>query len=139
MYKTNKRYFFSLLLVASALTCKKPFTPPAITASNNYLVVDGVINTGANAVTTINLNRTRNLVDTIVSGIPELNAQVTIVSANGTTYPLADTASKGLYSTPPLNLDITQQYRIAIISAGSMWKPGHMMRSFKLHGVLVMA
>ena len=107
-------YFFVLLLTTCLAACRQAYNPPAITAANNYLVVDGFINTGSNAVTTFNLNRSRNLGDSIITGIPELNAVASIVSSSGASYPLTDTANTGIYSSAPLNLDITQQYSIAI-------------------------
>jgi hypothetical protein len=107
------------LVIALAVRCKQTYAPPAITAPNNYLVVDGFINTGANAVTTIHLTRTRNLNDSAVAGSPELNAQVSIVAAgaSGASYPLSDPANTGIYSSAALNLDITQQYSIAIATS----------------------
>jgi len=113
----NLIYFFVLLLTTCLAACRQAYNPPAITAANNYLVVDGFINTGANAITTFNLNRSRNLGDSTVTGIPELNAVASIVSSSGASYPLTDTANTGIYSSIPLNLDITQQYSIAITTS----------------------
>jgi hypothetical protein len=79
--------------------------------------VDGVINIGTDAVTSININRTRNLGDTVTTGIPELHAQVAIVSGNNATYPLTDTAGNGIYTSSPLTLDLNQQYRITLNTA----------------------
>lgn len=104
-------------LTTGLTACRQPYAPPAITQPNRYLVVDGFINTGANTVTTFNLNRTRNLGDSTVVGIPELNAQVFIIGSNGNTYLLTDTAGKGIYTSSPLTLDITQQYHISITTA----------------------
>jgi hypothetical protein len=106
-----------LLLSAGLITCRQPYTPSEITNPNRFLVVDGFINTGAGAVTTFNLNRTRNLGDTTVTGIPELDAQVSIVGSGGATYPLTETVGTGLYSSAPLTLDVTQQYHISIHTA----------------------
>jgi hypothetical protein len=113
----NHIYFFVLLLTTCLAACRQAYNPPAITAANNYLVIDGFINTSANAVTTFNLNRSRNLGDSTVTGIPELNAVASIVSSSGASYPLTDTANTGIYSSAPLNLDITQQYSIAITTS----------------------
>jgi hypothetical protein len=113
----NHIYFFVLLLTTCLAACRQAYNPPAITAANNYFVADGFINTGSNAVTTFNLNRSRNLGDSIVTGIPELNAVASIVSSSGASYPLTDTANTGIYSSAPLNLDITQQYSIAITTS----------------------
>jgi hypothetical protein len=110
---------FVFIVIAFTVRCKQAYAPPAITAPNNYLVVDGFINTGANAVTTIHLTRTRNLNDTAVAGIPELNAQMSIVAANasGISYPLSDPANAGIYSSAALTLDISQQYSIVITTS----------------------
>jgi hypothetical protein len=111
------RYYIScpmLLLTITISTCREPYAPPAITNPNRYLVVDGFINTGANTVTTFNLNRTRNLGDTTVTGIPELDAQISIVSSGGAAYPLTETLGTGIYSSAPLTLDVTQQYQVTI-------------------------
>jgi hypothetical protein len=67
--------------------CKKPYEPFVITARNNYLVVDGYINTSLNGVTTINLSRARNLGDTTFDVLHESNGQVTIESSAGNSYP----------------------------------------------------
>src|SRR5580692_7030449 len=106
------RYLF--LLIAGLTACREPFAPPAITQPNRFLVVDGFINTGPNTITTFNLNRTRNLGDTTIVGIPESNAQISIVGSNGNTYPLSDTAEAGIYTSAPLTLDVTQLYHIVI-------------------------
>jgi hypothetical protein len=106
-----------LLLITCLVRCKQVYAPPAIKAANNYLVVDGFINSGANGVTTFRLNRTRNLGDTITTGTPELNAQVSVVSSDGTTYPLIDTGNTGAYSSNLLSLDIARQYSIAITTS----------------------
>jgi Domain of unknown function (DUF4249) len=106
------RYLF--LLIAGLTACREPYAPPAITQPNRYLVVDGFINTGANTVTAFKLNRTRNLGDTTVVGIPELNAQVSLVGSNGNTYPLIDSDRIGTYNSSPLTLDVTQLYQIVI-------------------------
>jgi Domain of unknown function (DUF4249) len=110
-------YQLVLLALLLLVSCKKPFAPPAIRASNDYLVVDGIINTAPNSVTSININRTRNLLDTTNIGIPELNAQVDIVSNTGGSYPLADTGKSGIYISQPLTLDNNAQYSIHIATS----------------------
>jgi uncharacterized protein DUF4249 len=107
----------TVLLLATLTRCKQVYTPPAIKASNNYLVVDGFINTGANAISVFHLDRTRNLGDSITTGIPELHATVTILSSQGVSYPLNDPAGTGIYSSVPLHLDISQQYKLAITTS----------------------
>jgi len=117
MPATSYKYYLVLLMILSLADCKKPYAPPAIVTSNNYLVVDGVVNTGANATTIINLNRTRNLGDTVITGIPELGAQISIVVNDRSSYPLQDTEGKGLYTSAILNLNPTGQYKVQITTA----------------------
>ena len=107
----------SAALLAGLAACRQSYNPPAIQAPNSYLVVDGFINTGNSATTTFNLNRTRNLNDSTTIGIPEQHAQFTITGKHGDVYPLTETANPGIYNSAPLNLDITQQYSIAITTA----------------------
>lgn len=119
--KTN-RYIrtplaFLLAGMLLLLQCKKPYEPPVIKVSNNFLVVDGIINMTTNGVTSIRVDRTRNLSDTVPGGIPELKAKVAIVAGNGSTYPLLDSGNTGLYSSQPMTLDITQSYKVTITTA----------------------
>jgi hypothetical protein len=107
----------SFLLAIGVSTCRQAYAPPAVTTPNRFLVVDGFINISPNSITTFNLNRTRNLGDSTVTGIPELNAVASIVSSSGASYPLTDTGNTGIYSSAPLNLDITQRYSIAITTS----------------------
>lgn len=107
----------SFLLAIGVSTCRQAYAPPAVTTPNRFLVVDGFINISPSSITTFNLNRTRNLGDSTVTGIPELNAVASIVSGSGASYPLTDTGNTGIYSSAPLNLDITQRYSIAITTS----------------------
>jgi len=109
-----KKYYLFVLLLYVMAECKKPYTPPAIVTPNNYLVVDGVIDTSPNGTTIINLNRTRNLGDTTITGIPELGAQITITGNDGSSYPLSDAAGIGIYSSAVLNLNPNGQYKLGI-------------------------
>jgi hypothetical protein len=111
-----RKYGLGLLLILLTADCRKPYTPPAIKAANNYLVVDGIINTGVQAVTTVNLNRTRNLGDSATADAPEPGAHVSIVSSTGTSYPLNEFFSNGIYTSNPLSLDNNLQYRIEVVT-----------------------
>jgi len=110
----RRKYIIAILFTLLLGYCKTAYEPPALKAANNYLVVDGVINTASNAVTIINVNRTRNLGDTATQGIPELHATVNIQSSNGATYPLVDSANNGLYYSAPLTLSPSLQYAIQV-------------------------
>ena len=107
-------FILSLLLLFCA--CVKSYEPPAIKTGNNYLVIDGVINTNKNGVTTIILSRSKNLTDTI-SFIPELNAKINIVSGAGIIYNLIDSSHTGKYVSTSLNLNPSDQYKIQITTS----------------------
>jgi hypothetical protein len=115
--KTKQQLILSAGLVLLFFCCRKVYEPPVIKFDNRYLVVDGVINTGVNAVTSLNLNRTRTLSDTTHGGVPELNAKVTIAASNGTKFELKDTSGKGIYTSVALNLDNNLSYHILIATS----------------------
>lgn len=104
---------YCLIILTAFAACKKVYQPPAVTNNYNYLVVEGVINTGANSITTITVSRSRNLGDTVSIISPELQAQLAIESDNGNTYNLGS-QGKGVYQSAPLSLDITHKYRLKI-------------------------
>src|SRR5260370_41655307 len=114
------RYFcnchYLLLTILCLVQCKKAYLPAAISAGNNFLVVDGVINLTPHSVTRIVLTRTQNLGDSVITGIPESAARVTILSGAGTTYILNPDPGDGTYSSDSISLDNNQQYRLEIIT-----------------------
>jgi hypothetical protein len=94
-----------------SIGCKQVYIPPAIAASNNFLVVDGFINYGPDS-TIITLSRSRSLIDS-ARPIPELNAEVTVEGQGSEKYPLNEVGN-GEYGIDQLNLNINQLYRIRI-------------------------
>jgi hypothetical protein len=92
--------------------CKKPYEPPEIKVITNFLVVDGTISCGTNAITTITLSRTKRLNDSILFN-PELDAAVYIDGEAGGSYVL-DKKGDGVYQSQPLNLPPGQNYRLRI-------------------------
>ena len=112
--KSSTIWIICCCALATLIGCRRPYDPPAISAPNNYLVIDGFINTGANAITKFILNRSINLDDTSTTGTPELYAQFSINCSDGTSYTLIDSNNAGIYTSTPLSLDITQQYSISI-------------------------
>jgi hypothetical protein len=108
---------WSFALMFGLAACRQSYNPPAIEASNSYLVVDGFINTGRLSTTTFHLNRTRNLNDSTTIGIPELRAQFAIIGNRGEHHLLVDSANTGVYSAGALTLDTTQRYSIAITTS----------------------
>lgn len=119
-----KRYhlLFFLIMAVTVICCKKAYQPPAVTANNNFLVMEGVINTGTAAITTIKLSRTRSLGDTSVSLRSEKGAQVQIETESGSTFLLSDKGN-GIYQSVALSLNPTLRYRLRITtSGGSMYQ-----------------
>ena len=108
------RHLF-LVLIATIISCKKPYLPPVINSSANYLVVEGVINSGQDS-TIIKLSRT-----VVLSGKttakPELKASVTVENDQSAVYPLSEIGG-GEYAVAALSLDNTRQYRLRIKTAG---------------------
>ena len=96
--------------------CKKPYAPTVITTSSSLLVVEGMINTGADS-TIIHLSHTISLsapAGTIPP--PELNATVAVESDANATYSLTD-AGNGYYVSAGLNLSATNKYRLKITTS----------------------
>ncbi|MGZ3754183.1 MAG: DUF4249 domain-containing protein [Mucilaginibacter sp.] len=104
------KYIVYVLAVLSVCACKVPYNPPAITAVNNYLVVEGLVNITDS--TYIKLSRTVNISSASTTK-PELKAIISIESNKGDSYALMELGS-GTYAAPPLNLNKTNQYRIRI-------------------------
>ncbi|MBC7849869.1 MAG: DUF4249 domain-containing protein, partial [Chitinophagaceae bacterium] len=111
-----KKTFISLLLsVLFAQGCREEYLPPAIATKNNFLVVEGFINSG-NDSTIIKLSRTKNLSDTTFE-IPELNATVIIRGKSGSIFNLPHQGA-GRYASAPLALNSTDEYQLKINTAG---------------------
>lgn len=106
-----KRHIYILLLLLTC-SCKVPFQPPVTTATYNYLVVDGIINSSATDSTLIKLSRTFKISTSPVTN-PELHAQVSVEDAASITYPFLETG-KGNYIAVGLGLNNTKQYRLRI-------------------------
>ena len=99
------------VLTSLGFGCVKPYNPAIVASNNNYLVVEGNINTGTDS-TTIELSRTTN----VASGItlkPELNATVVIQDNQNQAYNLTARAN-GVYTSALLTLDPSRMYRLNI-------------------------
>src|SRR5437868_6518765 len=107
-----------LMLISGAVIagCRKPYDPPAISATNSYLVVEGVINAGLDS-TFIKLSRTVKISDKVVAN-PETGAALTVAGDQNFSYPLAE-ISKGNYASQGLNLDNGHKYRLRIRTSGN--------------------
>ena len=108
MIKLHKACY---LLLLTLLCCKKPYDPPAIKSNGSYLVVEGVINSGADSAT-IKLSRTVGL-STANASNPVLHAVVAVESDQGAVFPLPETTN-GNYVSAGLNLDNSRKYRLSI-------------------------
>lgn len=110
---------FLLVYILFVVACKKPFVSPANNKQHNYLVIEGVINMGNNAVTTILLSRTTQLSDSIQFKA-ETSARVSIIAEQGgATYTLS-AAAPGEYKSNALNLQLTNRYRLNIQTTDGM-------------------
>jgi hypothetical protein len=102
------------IICCYAISCTKPYAPKAISSPNNYLVVEGEINTG-NDSTIIKLSRTVALNATVTQN-PELGATVVIQDDQNQSYNLTSVGN-GFYTSPVLNLSSTRKYRLSISTA----------------------
>ncbi|HZX59411.1 MAG TPA: DUF4249 domain-containing protein [Mucilaginibacter sp.] len=103
---------FFLLLCTS---CQKPYQPKIISVNPNYLVVEGVINSGSDS-TFITLSRTALLNSKTIK--PETGAIVTVESDQNDRYNLAE-VKPGIYGTANLNLPTDRHYRLHIFTANN--------------------
>jgi hypothetical protein len=116
MREVRARYFFIAVIIFFTTMCRKAYQPNVIKASNHFLAMDGFINTGANSSTTIIVNHSLNLQDTIPD-IPELGATVSILSENGAAFPLTDSVGNGTYVSAPLSLDPALKYQLSVTTS----------------------
>ena len=114
----EKKYivYLLVLILVDMLSCKKPYAPTIITSGTSHLVVEGMINTGADT-TSIRLTRTIPLSAPSDSIAPvETGATVVIQSDANASYPLSETGN-GYYMAAGLNLNPSNKYRLQIRTA----------------------
>ena len=101
-------FVFTVLSISS---CREEFDPPVHSSGDSFLVVEGVLNAGAEP-TTISLTRTYRLDDSArLRG--ERNARVTVEGKDNTNQ-ILDMVGDGIYTSPNLNLVINNEYRLRI-------------------------
>ncbi|WP_051313093.1 DUF4249 domain-containing protein [Sporocytophaga myxococcoides] len=103
----------ALILSFAFSGCEEPYSPPAINASNNYLVVEGTICSGT---TTFRLTRSSNLSKPNKNNFVS-DAKVHIESTSNETYNLSNKDS-GYYELKGLVLNQNQKYRLKIEADG---------------------
>ena len=94
--------------------CTKPYNPKVIASANNYLVVEGTINTGGDS-TMIKLSRTVN-VNAGTTTNPVTDATVAIQDDQNGSYSL-QSLNNGYYTSPILNLVNTHKYRLSVTTS----------------------
>jgi hypothetical protein len=108
----GKIFLISTFFVVGFCACRKPYIPPAISAPQNYLVVEGVIDPGSDS-TIIKLSKTVSLsASTTTNAV--LNATVTIQSSQGQSSWQLQGDGQGNYTSPGLNLPQGAQYRLSV-------------------------
>jgi len=115
MCKAINYMVYLILLTATAWGCRKPYAPNPVLAPGSYLVVEGVIDPGADS-TVITISNTVNLSDT-ASPAMETKAHLTVESEAGVSYSLNEFKA-GHYFAIGLNLDKTKKYRLHIRTGG---------------------
>ncbi|MFC6998370.1 DUF4249 domain-containing protein [Rufibacter roseus] len=112
MARILKNNFWVLGLLFALAGCRDPFEPVIEGGASSLLVVEGYIDAGPEAVTTIILSRTFKLTGS-VSHVQETGAVVSIEGENELTYSLSETGN-GVYTSAALTLPQNQKYRLRI-------------------------
>ena len=117
MYRNFRNTFTVFFLIVMA-ACKTPYTPAPITATTNYLVVEGMINIADSTFIKLSRTVTISSASTVKA---ELKAIITIESNQGNSYPLTEVGN-GNYAAPSYSLSANNQYRLRIkTSNGSVY------------------
>ncbi len=107
-----KNLYYLIIVATFAMSCRKTYSPPEITTDYNILVVEGFINTGGDS-SFFKLSRTQKL-GSATSVKVELNAQLSILSANGAVLTTSVSKGNGEYSFYSATLSPTESYRLKI-------------------------
>lgn len=110
-----KKIVLPVIGLVSVMACKDPFEPNIRGNQTGFLVVEGYINIGTNAITVLRLSRTTP-VSTSINQIPETGAAVFIEDEELNRYPLTE-KSTGIYESSPLTLTPSVKFRISITTS----------------------
>jgi hypothetical protein len=105
----------SFLLLIIAMGCKEPFDANIAGEETGFLVVEGYINVGNDAVSTIKLSRTTDVSESMQQ-VRESNAVIAIEDEQGNQFFLEE-SEEGIYTSEKLSLSIEQKFRISILTA----------------------
>jgi hypothetical protein len=114
-WKVNPKLLLVTLIVT--LGCKDPFSPDLPFKKSNFLVIEGYINVGVDAVTVIRLSRTVRVSEPQAGPLMEQDAIIVIEDALDNTYSLTE-LENGVYVSDTLTLPLDRQYRIRISTTG---------------------
>jgi hypothetical protein len=112
--KHKNTYVIMLFLTIMTFSCRKPFEPSIVASNVNYLVVEGIIDSGPDS-TFIKLSKTVKLSGKVTTS-PVLHAVLTVEGDNNESRALTETTN-GNYVAADLNLDNTRKYRLRIKTA----------------------
>lgn len=101
-----------ILILFFVVSCKEKYISPVVSPSTGYLVVEGIINSGAGE-TNITLSRTTKLTDQSVAF--EQGAKVFVESEDNIIIALKE-ANTGHFTTANLNLSNNKKYRLSILT-----------------------
>lgn len=105
----------AIILSAIIFSCRQHYIPAILsTATTNYLVVDGIVNSSNTDSTFIKLSRTVTL-NSKTATKAEAKAKVTVESETNVSYPLKEIKT-GTYACAPLGLNNAAKYRLRIIT-----------------------
>ncbi|AHM61508.1 hypothetical protein D770_16270 [Flammeovirgaceae bacterium 311] len=96
--------------LAMGISCVDPYEPPVVAEANNYLVVEGVLRSGAPSH--IRLTRTARLADT-ASIMTETAAVLAVESEGGSIFHLQE-SENGTYALEAIDLSPQDRYRLRI-------------------------
>lgn len=102
---------YLVIFVFLILGCKKPYSLPTSSTNFNFIVVEGMINTGQDS-TIIKLSRTVNTSAGITYN-PELQAIIIVETNQNNSFQLGEKGN-GKYVLPPINLGSAADYRLRI-------------------------
>ncbi|WP_336514818.1 DUF4249 domain-containing protein [Pollutibacter soli] len=116
-----KKALAVLVMVVLVTACREKFEADLPSPATGYLIVEGIINVGDEAVTMIKLSRTTPLDSRAVT--PENNAQVFIEDEQNHQYELA-LSDSGQYYSQPLDLPVNVRYRLHVIADAKEYYSG---------------